>query len=408
MIALLLVGAALAQEGPLTLGQARGAAVQTSLAVERARADADAARADAGAALSGALPSIAGFADAGTGAGMTAFGFERPVSNQLGVGVSASWTVVDPGGWAAASAARRSARGQEAMARWAMVDARREATATFAGALSASQIVEARRRALEDAAAAGEAAAALVEGGLRPPVDAARARAEVAAARAALAEAEGEAAASCAALLSLMRRPLDEGCRLAAIDDWAATASDAPPPSEHPALESARYALEAAEASRAGGALELGPTVAVSGQVAEYFFPGGDTDPGVGWSASVGVDQPLFASGAGARGLQSLSAAERAAALSLEEQQRALEVALASAEARWVASEARVQALLEARQAAEEAWRLADERYRAGMSGVTDWIAARRARDEAAVALAAGRAARGAALAELEAARGVW
>ena len=385
----------------LTLDEVRARAADRSLAVERARAAADAARADAGAVWGGALPALAGFASASTGAGMTSFGFERPVSTQFGFGLTASFDVVDPAGWAAATAARRSAAGQAAMAEWALVTARQEATASYAAAWAAGEAVAASRSAAAAAGRAAEAAEALAAAGLRPAVDAARARAEAATARAALAEAEAGEAARCASLQALVGLDVDGACALEPIS-WAAPAEG---PGEHPALTAASEALGAAEATRAAAAWDLAPTVALSGTAAQYVIPGGASGPG--WSAGLTVAVPIFAGGAGWRGFVGDRARAAVATADLEAQARVLQVAEVSARARYTAAVAAVEARAEAAEAAASAWSSADARYQAGLDGLSDWLSARQARDQAALALLAAQAERGAALAALEAARGV-
>jgi hypothetical protein len=98
----------------LGLEEVRLRAAEQAIAVERARASVEVADAFAWQVTSGALPSVVAFADGSTGAGTTAFGFERPVRTQWGFGGQATWQVIDPALWAAAASARRSARGQEA------------------------------------------------------------------------------------------------------------------------------------------------------------------------------------------------------------------------------------------------------------------------------------------------------
>ena len=111
---------ATAGEGsPLDLDEARRLAADRALEVSLARWDAEGARGAFAQWTGAALPSITGFFDVSTGAGRTAFGFDRPVATQWGLGVSASLGLVDPATWAAAVAARRSQRGQEATVAWA-------------------------------------------------------------------------------------------------------------------------------------------------------------------------------------------------------------------------------------------------------------------------------------------------
>lgn len=403
MIVLIGITALASAAWALDLDEVRGAAVSQSLAVERAAAQAEAARADAGVALSSAFPSVAGFVTANTGAGFTAFGFPRPVQNQYGVGVQASWTVVDPSGWAAAAAARRSAEGQEAMAQWAMVQARREATLLYTATLGAQAEREAWGRAVEDAQEATRATASLVEAGLRPSSDLAQIRAAEANARGRLADAEGRATARCAELMGLLREPAIGPCSLEPVLDLQAAPQ---PPGPHPALAAATAAKLAGRSSLRSAYLSYGPSVDLSATAAQYLVTGGE--PGPGWSAGVSMSVPLIASGAGVQAWKGADAELRDATLALEAQERALEVAQLSAQAQLDAARASLAARRAASEAADEALRQVDERYQAGLAGVTEWLDARRVRDDAAAALAQSEAALGAAVAELEAATGVW
>ncbi|MCB9741167.1 MAG: TolC family protein [Alphaproteobacteria bacterium] len=387
----------------LDLDEAREAAVRQSLDVERAAAQAEAARADAGVAVSSTLPSVAGFATANTGAGYTSFGFPRPVKSQYGVGLQASWTVVDPAAWTAAAAARRSAEGQEAMAEWAMVQARREATVLYTATRSAQAEREAWGRAVEDAQEATRATASLVDAGMRPASDLAQLRAAEAIARSRLADAEGRAAARCAELMGLLREPATGPCSLEPTLDLEA----APRPDRaHPALRAASAAQLASRAGLRSTMLSYGPSVDLSATAAQYLVTGGE--PGPGWSAGVSLSVPLVASGMGVQAWKGADAELREATLALEAQERDLEVAQLSAQAQLDAARASLAAQRAASEAADEALRQVDERYRAGLTGVTEWLDARRVRDDAAAGLAQAEAALGAAVAELEAATGVW
>src|SRR5690606_29519476 len=114
---------------------------------------------------------------ANTGAGLTSFGFERPVATQVGVGVSGRWALVAPGAWAAADAARHTVRGTDALLAWTRVTARRDATLAVAELWSAEAEQAAWQAAADDAARADEAVQSLVSSGLRPAADGAGTRA---------------------------------------------------------------------------------------------------------------------------------------------------------------------------------------------------------------------------------------
>lgn len=386
----------------LGLDEVREIAVREAVEVEMSEARVDAARADAWVATGQALPSVAGFVDLSAGAGMTSFGFERPTRTVLGIGVSARWQVVDPATWAAAAAARGSARGQEAMLRWTRSEARRQATSAYAQALAAEEVRRAWAGAALDAEEARSAVEALVGAGLRPSADLSMARADAARIRARLAWAEAEQAARCAALQGLLRQEVDGRCELVPVD-WG---PPAPGPGRHPALDAAQEALAVARAQRTASTWALAPTAEAWASRARYEVGGADGGPA--WNAGVGVDVPLAAGGAGHSARSAERARVREAEVELEAQERTLAVARFAAEARLGAARTSVEALRESQQAAEVALRDVDERYQAGLEGVITWLAARRARDEASVGLAEAGAVVGEALAEVESARGVW
>lgn len=386
-----------------TLEEARDAAVEQSLSVERARATVAAAEADALMALAGGLPAITAFGSASTGAGLTAFGFPRPAQNQGALGARGSAVLLSPSLWAGAAAARRSVEGQEAMLQWAMVEARRQVTVTYTAALGAQARAEAWRRSAQDAQAAADATASLVNAGLRPASELTRLRAELASAEAEALAAEGDAIALCAALQGLMRAEITGQCSLSptSLGDPEAADGDA-----HPAIVAARSALAAAEAQRTGATLGLGPTVTANGSVARFQVTG--VEPGVGWSAGVEATQPLFVGGQGVAERRGAQAAADAANVELAQAEQDLEVARASALARYRAAAASAEARRVALDAAGDAFADVDARYEAGLVSLTDWLDARRARDAAAVSLALAEAALGAALAEREATTGVY
>jgi outer membrane protein TolC len=394
---LLLVSSAWA----LTLGDVRAQATDQAIAVEQARARRDAAEARVWVATAESLPAVVGFGSFNTGAGFTSFGFPRPVQTQMGAGVRASWTLLSPANWGAARAARQTATGQDALVAWAMVEARRSATTAFTAARSAQQVVGALQTARDDAATAADAVSGQVAAGLRPPADAARASAEVAALEADLAAAEGAAVARCAELQALLRADVGGPCVL----DGPGPDGPADGPASHPALDAARATLGAAEGTRAAATGALTPTLAASGTAAWYTTS--EATGGAGWSTGLDLTVPLTASGAGAKGVAAAKAQQAVATLALEDQERALRVALASAEARLAAARTALRAREEARAAAEAALTLVGERYANGLASLTDWVDARRQRDGASVALAQATGEFGAAVAEVEAARGV-
>ena len=206
--------------------------------------------------------------------------------------------------------------------------------------------------------------------------------------------------ARCAQLQALLRDEVTGECSAVSVT------VEAPLPSGgvHPAVLAAEEALAAAGADRTSAWLRRGPTVDATGTAAHYVA--GDAD-GFGWSAGLQATLPLVSGGAGIGDIRSATASRDDAALALEGQRLELAAALVSAEASYEAAVATREALIEAEAAADEALQLVDARYREGLDGMEAWLAARRARDEAAVATARGRGAELSALAELESVRGV-
>ena len=385
----------------LGLDEVRATATQQAVAVEQARAARDAASARAWIATAESLPSVVGFGSVNTGAGFTAFGFPRPVQTQAGAGVRASWTLLSPSAWGAARAARQTATGQDAMVAWAMVEARRAATTGFSETRGAQAVLDALATARDDAAEAADAVRGQVEAGLRPAADAARAEAELATLEAELAAARGDARTRCAALLALLRQPVEDDCVLEGPDPGPPEVG----PSSHPALDAARATLGARRGSEAAARGQVLPSLQGTGSAAWYTTDQGGG--GVGWSTGLDLSVPLLAAGAGAKGIAAARAETAVVELALEDQERALRVALASAEARLAAASAAHQARARALEAAEAALALTGARYANGMAPLTDWVDARRQRDAASVARARSTAELGSAIAELEAARGV-
>lgn len=385
----------------LTLDEARSRATDQAVAVEQARAHRDAAAARAWVASAESLPAVVGFGSLNTGSGFTAFGFPRPVQTQAGAGVRATWALLSPSAWGAATAARQTAIGQEAMVAWSMVEARRSATAGFTAVRGSQAVLHALDTARADAAQAADAVRAQVAAGLRPEADAARAAAEEAGLEADVAAARGTAAARCASLEALLRQPITGICSLTG--PGPGNAGDGP--ASHPALDAARATLGAQLGTQAAAAGRLLPMLSSTGTAAWYATDEGAGGPG--WSTGIDLTIPLTTLGAGARGVAAARAETSVARLALEDQERALRVALAAAEARVLAARQALSARAQSREAAGSALTLVAERYRTGLAPLTDWIDARRQRDNAAVAQADAEAELGAAIAELEAARGV-
>lgn len=401
---LLLASPAAAQPAaPLTLDGARALAVQRAITVEQAAARADAAQAAAVGVRAGALPTVTASAAASLGAGFTAFGFPRPVQRQASIGLGASWVLVAPATWGAATAARRTADGRAAMADWARVEARASATTAFTAAHAAAEAREARVRAREQADEIARTIAVLVKQGLRAPAELIRAHADVATARAAEATARAAADARCAELLALLRTL--EGAPVCALEAPALeSATPGPGPTQHPALAAAALSLEAATATRASAAWSYAPTLTVDGSAAWYRA---DEGGGPGWSAGAQLDLPVFASGATQSGVDQSTALREEARLALEGETLRLRAALASAESRLVGARDALRAQLDALEASNAALSLVEVRYRSGVDDLTTLLAARAAWETAAVATAGARAELGAALAAVEAARGV-
>lgn len=397
MIALLI---ALVAAGPVDLDTARQRAVDRAITVARAEEQADAARGRTWLAASGALPDVSLFANASTGAGLTSFGFERPVRTQTAVGLTGTWTVIAPGSWAAAVAARHTVLGRDAMVAWARVDARQAATVAIADLWAAEAVATALNDSADDAERGAGAVRSLVDSGLRPPADLARTQATAASLRARAATAEGQVVGACARLQALLRDTPDGRCALAAPE----VAEPQTAPGTHPALVAAQQALASAQASRTQAILERGPTVTGTGTVGRYSAGDGK---GVGWSAGVQANLPLLSGGAGLGNNRVAVSLRDDAALAFEDQTLSLDAAAVAAEARFRAATIGLDALSLADDAAEQAMDLIDGRYGEGLVDLEGWLSARRDRDEARVALAEGRAERLRALAQLESVRGV-
>ncbi|MCO4768975.1 MAG: TolC family protein [Deltaproteobacteria bacterium] len=388
--------------GPDVMGidEARARVERHALTVALARWDREAAQADVARWTGAALPSIAGFVSLSVGAGLTPFGFPRPVASQAGVGVSGSVRLLDVSTWAAAASARRSLRGQEATVGWARVQAREQATQLYAVVVGeqavARALEEARSSAEEDARAVDE----LVAAGLRPSADAARTRSEVLDLRARSIEARGRATAACAALQDLMAVEVNGRCVLQPLLEIEPGEG----PLTHPALVAAAEAVAAAQAAQVSAIGAQLPVVEASGQVAAYAIESGG---GPGWSAGLDVNVPLRILNEGRGEVMAATAARGRADTALAGQRRALDAARVGAEARFEAARVSVVAREGSVEAAAAALKLVQERYRAGLSNVSALLDARRAEVDARVGLARSRAARWAALASVESARGV-
>lgn len=390
------------EEPPLSLDEARRLATTRALEVSLARWDAEAARGTFAQWTGAALPAITGFFDLSTGAGRTASGFDRPVATQWGLGLRGSVGLVDPATWAAAAAARRTQRGQEATVDWARARARERATALFSLVGTEHRVARALDSAQQDAAADADAVAAFVDAGLRPSSDRDRTRAEAMDLAARAIEARGRAVAACAALQDLLALGVDGACELG---DLPESPSPSESTGEHPALRASAEALAAAKASRVSALAAQLPTLSADGTVGAYGSP--DEAPGVGWSAGGSVDVPLRVLTEGRGELISARAAEERAEDQLAGQRRSLDAARIGAEAEWQAAVASRGARRGSLDAADAALRMIQERYRAGLDDVSALLDARRARVDAEVGLLRAEARLWSALATVEAARGV-
>lgn len=388
--------------GAVDLDEARSRARIKASVVELARADADAAQADARAAAGALLPELTAFADVTVGSGYTPFGFERPIPWQAGVGVRGTWNLIDPARWATATAARRTSRGQAAMLSWTRAQARSDVTGAYAEAQAAAAIATTLAQAADDAERARVAVAELVQAGIRPPADQARAQADALDLVAQAASAAGEVAASCARLQGVLDDSIDGDCTIDPVDWSALPAADGP--ATHPAIEA--FAAAAAAATARSQATTLGhlPSITASGTAAQYAVP---DRTGPGWSATLGVDVPLTLPTTGLAESASAAAARRRAEADLDRQERDLSVARVQAEARLDAARAVLRARRSGQDAAAEAWRRVDARYQQGLEDLTTWLTARRARIDAEVAARRAEADLAVAIAAVEVARGV-
>ncbi len=397
MIAVLLASLAFGVD----LEEARAAAAERAAEVEIARAQADAARARAQALSGQALPELVGFADVTVGSGYTAIGFERPVPWQAGVGVRGTWRLVDPSVWAAASAARRTARGQESMLAWSRVQARQQVTEAYAQVQGQAAIAERLTANAQDAERAWKAIEELVKAGLRPPADAARARADALDLAALAVSARGEARASCATLQGLMAVEVTGDCEVDPVD-WASQ-RPGEGPEVHPALQALIEAESAAKAQAHGAAWTHLPGITASGTAAQYAVP---ERTGPGWSATVSLDVPLTVVTSGRGEIAAAQADRVRAQAEVDQQARDLAVAGVQSRVRLQAATEGLAARRAGLQASEQAWERVDARFDQGLESLTTWLAARRARIDAEVALARAETELSAALAAVEAARG--
>ncbi|MEO0604054.1 MAG: TolC family protein, partial [Myxococcota bacterium] len=298
MIGVLVAGAALAT----TLDEARTAAMDRAIGVQRQQVALDRARGEALGSLAETLPQIGVFATASASSGPNPFGRFR--LTQVQAGVSGSWRLVDPAGWGAAAAARSTVRGEQALLDWAQAMARRDATAAFADAAAAREVAEALRTAEEDASRAASGIRDLVDAGLRPEADAVQAEAVAAALTAERVAAEGEIAATCASLQVQMGVPIDGHCALAPSSAWPEPSTG---PDVHPALQAADEALSAARRARGASLLASAPVVVGTAEAAQNqgsAVVGDNTDDardlsGLSLSAGLRADLPVVGSGSG-------------------------------------------------------------------------------------------------------------
>ncbi len=388
--------------GPLSLADARARAQRSALQVALARWDREAARGEVARWTGAALPSVAGFVDLTTGAGLTPSGFRRPTASLFVAGVSGSVRLFDPATWAAAAAARRTLRGEEETVGWARARARQQATDLFVTVALEQQVAAALEDARESAEQDAGAVRELVAAGLRPPSDAARTRADAMDLGARAIEARGRMVAACAGLQDLMAVAIDGECTLAPLPADPVPAEASGP---HPALVAAEEAVAAARAAQFSAVGAQLPTVQAQGQVAHYEIPGGQG--GLGWGVGVGVDVPLRGVTEGRGEVMGAAARAGSAEESLEGQERSLRAARIAAEAEFEAATAAVLAREGAVEAAAAALLLVQERYRAGLADVSGLLDARRAGIDAEVGLLRARARRWSALAAVEAAAGV-
>lgn len=384
-----------------SLVSAQDRAVRRAVAVEVAVAAADQARGEASAWRGQALPALALFTQLGVGAGFTPFGFERPIPWQVGLGARGAWSMVSPSTWAAATSARRTARGRDALVQWTKAQARRDAAVAYTEAWSAAEAARLLTEASAELRRSERAVGEMVQAGVRPQVDLVRARADALEFEAQAEAAKGEATAACARLQALVDVQISGRCRLEATE----AASPEEGPDRHPALLAAEEALGAAKASRDSARFAHLPSISADGTVAEYIVA--DRGTGLGWSANVNLDIPLSIATTGPGDLAAAKAEQRLAAAELDGQERDLAATLLAAEARLSASKLALIARRGALIAAEEAFRRTDERYRSGLDGVTAWLDARRVRIEAQIAVIYAEAGVVSAAAEVEGVRGV-
>lgn len=400
IVGLLVISGAMAGTVPYELQGVRAEVVARALQVERARLVEAQARAGARGAVAEALPSVVGLGSTDLGGGMTGIGFARGTGVQRSVGIAGNWTLLSPADWGAIGAARHEVVATSALLAWAEVDARRVATVSVAEVWAAQTQQELAVTTAEDARRAAVAVDALTGAGLRPAADAARFHAEAIRLEAERHEADARVVARCSELQALLGVSIDGDCAVAP-PTWGEPVSG---PESHPALDAAAALVRAARSEAVATTGARAPSLSAGAGVAWYDGP---QATGSGWSAGLGLTVPLVAGGAGLADGAQARAGVALAQLDLDDQERALRVALVSAEARLAAARRTAAARVRAEAAAREALALVQARYDAGVTELVALLEARRARDAAATAVVRTEADLGGALAEVEAARGV-
>jgi outer membrane protein TolC len=302
-----------------------------------------------------------------------------------------SWVPVDFGQRAAAvDAALAQGRGADAALQATRLEVAYQAADAYLAVAQASESARAAHAAIDRAQVVLSTLKPLVEQGLRPGADEARAAAELAAAETSLARAQSEEGVAMATLARTLGAPnadisIDEGAAHALATRLPALPASAPTsaPVTNPYLIEATAAVDAADAQTRETSASYAPRLALVGSVfarGSGFFPGGfKLGPAQGlvpdtpnWLAGAVVTWPVFdywslRDRAAEQSAQATAAQDRQQEISDEiaaqvvSAQRALDGAIQVAAATPVA--------LSAAQADEAQARA---RYESGLSSITD------------------------------------
>jgi outer membrane protein TolC len=398
-LSVLALAAAAASPGagpePLTLAEAAALAAAGAPGVERARGETERARAAESSAKAALGPTI--FSDVGfltSNNPVTVFSLELqqqrfsaeqffesdpndpPFTEDWSASVAAAWTVDLFGSTrAAARAAGSAAEAADRAARRAGDGAALQAIAAFVEARRAEETLTILAERQTDAEKDESLARSLFEQGLTTSADPARAEAAVAEVRAETAAFGAAAAASRAALASLIG---DEAAARPLAPLPATSPLPEPPAAPRDDVAAAELAAEAARETARSAEAARWPSFLVTGR---YELHAPTLDGRYGDSATVfgGFRIPIFASGAISARVAEARAQARMAEATLSERRRAAESEVVTARARSGAAAARWTAFEDALSAARRAREIQQARYEEGAARLSDLLEARAA-----------------------------